>query len=180
MIDPGAAGVRAGRRAAVLLAGALVAFVSACGLCGLGGCGRSETPSERILLIVIDTLRRDHVSAYGSGPVRADLKDAEHTAIIKPWPLGRNHRLGDDQFTRDDFTIDYQTGTVTCPNQITVSITATGTATFGAKCRGCPLRVRCTAAVNGKTYRIGEHDQVLAAARAHWRNGDNLDDYRQP
>jgi IS5 family transposase len=118
-------------------------------------------------------------SAYGSGPVRADLKDAEHTAIIKPWPLGRNHRLGDDQFTRDDFTIDYQAGTVTCPNQITVSITATGTATFGAKCRGCPLRVRCTAAVNGKTYRIGEHDQVLAAARAHWRNGENLDDYRQ-
>ena len=111
--------------------------------------------------------------------MRADLKDAEHTAIIKPWPLGRNHRLGDDQFTRDDFTIDYQTGTVTCPNQITVSITATGTATFGAKCRGCPLRVRCTAAVNGKTYRIGEHDQVLAAARAGWRNGENLDDYRQ-
>lgn len=41
-------------------------------------------------------------SAYGFGPVRQDLKDAQHTAVIKPIPLVRNHRLGDDQFTRDD------------------------------------------------------------------------------
>ncbi len=36
-------------------------------------------------------------SAYGSGPVRSDLEDAEHTAVIKPIPLRRNRRLGDDQ-----------------------------------------------------------------------------------
>ncbi|MBM3696075.1 MAG: transposase, partial [Actinobacteria bacterium] len=42
-------------------------------------------------------------SAYGSGPVRADLDRDHHTAVIKPWPLARNRRLGADQFTRDDF-----------------------------------------------------------------------------
>ena len=118
-------------------------------------------------------------SAYGSGPVRADLQDAEHTAIIKPWPLHRNPRLGDDQFTRDDFTIDYQAGTVTCPNQLTVSITATGTATFGAKCRGCPMRVRCTTAARGRLFTVGDYDELLAKARAQWRKGDDLPDYRQ-
>jgi arylsulfatase A-like enzyme len=39
----------------------------------VGGSGRSPSPPERILLIVIDTLRRDHVSAYGSGPATPNL-----------------------------------------------------------------------------------------------------------
>ena len=118
-------------------------------------------------------------SAYGSGPVRQDLKDAQHTAVIKPIPLPQNRRLGADQFTRDDFTIDYQAETVTCPNNVTVTITASGAATFGAKCRGCPIRERCTSATGGRTFRVGDHDQLLAQARAQWRARDNLDDYRQ-
>lgn len=36
-------------------------------------------------------------SAYGSGPVRADLQEAEHTTLIKPWSLARTPKLGDDQ-----------------------------------------------------------------------------------
>ena len=50
-------------------------------------------------------------SAYGSGTVRANLQDAGHDVVIKPLPLHRNRRLGDDQFTRDHFTIDYQAST---------------------------------------------------------------------
>lgn len=118
-------------------------------------------------------------SAYGSGPVRQDLKDAKHTAVIKPIPLARNYRLSDDQFTRDDFTIDYRAETVTCPNGATVAINAGGQARFGVKCRGCPIRERCTSATGGRTFRVGDHDQILAQARARWRARDNLDDYRQ-
>lgn len=117
-------------------------------------------------------------SGYGSGPVRADLQDAEHTAVIKPIPLHRNHRLGDDQFTRDDFTIDYQAETVTCPNKVTVSINA-GRANFGVKCRGCPIRDRCTSATRGRILMVSDYDQLLAQARAQWRTGANIDDYRQ-
>ena len=47
-------------------------------------------------------------------------------------------------FTLDDFTIDEQAGTVTCPNGLTRPITKTRTVTFGAGCRGCPLRALCT------------------------------------
>jgi arylsulfatase A-like enzyme len=38
------------------------------------GCGRSDGPPERIILIVVDTLRRDHVSPYGSAVVTPNLQ----------------------------------------------------------------------------------------------------------
>jgi IS5 family transposase len=118
-------------------------------------------------------------SAYGSGPVRADLAAAGHTAVIKPWPTARNPYLDDDQFHRDDYRIDYTARTVTCPNGLTAPISVGGTATFGCRCVGCPLRARCTASATGKTSTVTEHDQLLAAARADWRAGIGVDDYRQ-
>ena len=118
-------------------------------------------------------------SAYGSGPVRADLADAEHTAVIKPIPLARNPRLGDDQYTRDDFTVDYQAPTVTCPQGHTVSISPAGKADFRKPCHGCPARDRCTTAARGRTFTVGDYDQLLAQARAQWANRDDIGDYRQ-
>jgi arylsulfatase A-like enzyme len=41
---------------------------------GLIGCGRSDGPPKRIILIVVDTLRRDHVSPYGSAAVTPNLQ----------------------------------------------------------------------------------------------------------
>lgn len=117
-------------------------------------------------------------SAYGSGPTRASLAQRGDTAIIKPWPLGRNPKLGTDQFHRDDFSVDYTARTVTCPQGQTVHITAKGTATF-ARCRTCPSRHRCTSATTDRTFFVTEHDELLAAARADWRAGTGLDDYRQ-
>jgi len=118
-------------------------------------------------------------SAYGTGPARAALAAAGHTAIIKPWPLARNPKLGPDQFTRDDFTIDYTARAVTCPNGFTVPIADKGTATFKQRCTGCPLRSRCTANAAGRTITVGEHDHLLADARRSWRDGERLADYRQ-
>jgi IS5 family transposase len=119
-------------------------------------------------------------SAYGSGDSLAKLDAGGHNIHIKPWPLARNPKLGDDQFARDDFIIDYTTLTVTCPNQITTHISRTGTATFGAKCRGCPIRSRCTSAKNGKMFYVTKHDQHLAANRARWSTDTDLvDNYRQ-
>ena len=118
-------------------------------------------------------------SAYGSGPTRADLHDAGHRAVIKPWPQHRNPHLGLDQFSRDHFTIDYRTRQVTCPEGHTAHITAKGRATFGVRCRGCPSMSRCTARTDGKVFQITEHDELLATARARWRAGIGVDDYRQ-
>jgi IS5 family transposase len=119
-------------------------------------------------------------SAYGSGDSLAALDAAAHRILIKPWPLARNSKLGDDQFDRDDFSIDYIARTITCPNGSTTHITDNGSATFGTKCRGCPVRSRCTSAIDGRTFIVGEHDEHLAANRLRWRTDTDLvDDYRQ-
>ena len=87
-------------------------------------------------------------SAYGTGELLAAAADGGHTAIIKPWPL---RPAVDGGFTLDDFTVDEAAGTVTCPNGLTRPITRTRKAIFGARCRDCPLRARCTTSARGRT-----------------------------
>ena len=118
-------------------------------------------------------------SAYGSGEVRAALTAAKHDAAIKAIPLRRNPKLGADQLNRDDFVIDLTTRTASCPAGHTVPIAAKGGATFGTRCRGCPLRSRCTSAEDGRHLTIHPHDAELVAARAAWTNGDFAADYKQ-
>lgn len=118
-------------------------------------------------------------SAYGSGDVRATLAEDGHDVVIKPIPLRHNAKLGADQFNRDDFIIDHAARTATCPQGHTVNITAKGTATFGIRCRGCPLRQRCTSSRDGRALTIGEHDELLTQARTDWRANTGLADYRQ-
>ena len=76
-------------------------------------------------------------SAYGTGDLRGAICDAGHTAVIKPKPLQAPVEGG---FTVDDFTVDEQAGTVTCPAGHTVTLSRTRIATFGVACRDCPLR----------------------------------------
>src|SRR6266498_4080596 len=52
-------------------------------------------------------------SAYGTGDLRDAIDRAGDTAVIKPKPLQAPVEGG---FTVDDFTVDEQAGTVTCPN----------------------------------------------------------------
>jgi IS5 family transposase len=118
-------------------------------------------------------------SAYGSGQVRSELRNAGHDQAIKPMPLRQNPKLGADQFNRDDFTIDHLARTVTCPAGQTVTIAARGGATFGVRCNGCPLRTRCTSAKGGKTVNVGPGDAEVVAARKAWRDGEFIDDYRR-
>ena len=53
---------------------------------------------------------------------------------MKPIPLRRAVPGG---FCRDDFAVDHQARTMTCPAGITVPIAPRGRASFGAKCTGC-------------------------------------------
>ena len=45
-------------------------------------------------------------------------------------------------------------------------VTAAGSVIFGAHCRGCPLRKRCTTATDGRTLRLGSHHALQRAHRA--------------
>jgi hypothetical protein len=104
-------------------------------------------------------------SAYGTGDLRAGLDQAGHTAVIKPKPLAPAAGNG---FTLDNFTVDEAAGAVTCPAGITRPITARRTVTFGAACRTCPLRHRCTTRKDGRSLVLHPHDALLRAARADW------------
>ena len=106
-------------------------------------------------------------SAYGTGAALAALDRAGHTAVIKPWPLRPTLPGGFtvDDFTVDDFTVDEAAGTVTCPNGVIRRITRRRHAIFGAACRGCPLRARCTASTTGRVLHLHPHDALQRAHR---------------
>jgi hypothetical protein len=114
-------------------------------------------------------------SAYGTGDLRAVIGKAGHQAVIKPKPVQPAVAGG---FTTDDFTADAAAGTVTCPAGITRQVTARNAVIFGAACRGCPLREKCTTAKDGRTLHLHEHDGLLRAARADWAADPGLrEDY---
>jgi len=113
-------------------------------------------------------------SAYGGGQTRAELVDQGHDTVIKPLPIRPAVPGG---FTRDDFTVDHNARTVTCPNGNTAPISANGNATFGRACDGCPLRARCTTSRTGRSLHVTAHDGLLVAARAQAATGEFAEVY---
>jgi hypothetical protein len=105
-------------------------------------------------------------SAYGSGEARAAYRDAGHDTVIKPKPLQPAVPGG---FTLDDFTIDEEAGTVTCPAGQVRQMSKNRAVTFGAACAGCPLRSKCTTAKDGRSMSIHPHEGLLREARAQAR-----------
>jgi hypothetical protein len=103
---------------------------------------------------------------YGTGQARADYQAAGHDTIIKPVPL---HRAVPGGFTLDDFVLDEQQGTLTCPAGHVRPLSSKRYATFGAVCAGCPLRERCTTAKDGRCLEVHPHESLLRAARAQAR-----------
>ena len=93
------------------------------------------------------------------------IRGAGDRAVIKPRPL---RPAVEDGFTLDDFTIDHDARQATCPAGVTRPVSATGAVTFGATCRACPLRSRCTTARTGRSLQLHPHDKLLRAARARW------------
>jgi hypothetical protein len=119
-------------------------------------------------------------SAYATGDALADITRAGHTPIIKPWPLRPAVEGG---FTLDDFPVTEPTadqpGSVSCPNGHTRPLSRTRTATFGALCRSCPLRARCTTSKTGRSMRIHPHDAITRAHRQRAHDPEFQATYRR-
>ena len=113
-------------------------------------------------------------SAYGSGETRVALRRRKHRLAIKPWPTANTGLFG-----RDDFSVDYDTRSASCPAGHTVALTASGVAYFDRYCHQCPLRQRCTTSARGRKLNLSEHDAELVEARRAWRDGDFAADYRR-
>jgi IS5 family transposase len=116
-------------------------------------------------------------SAYGTGEARAALAEAGHAAIIKPKPC---KPAVDGGFSLDDFSVDEAVGTVTCPAGVTRPISTRRNVSFGAACRDCPLRARCTTSKTGRALILHPQDALLRQARRDWAADPELHrTYRQ-
>jgi IS5 family transposase len=149
-------------------------LVTACDL-GAGNAGDADAAPG----LIVDEPAGTEVlgdSAYSAGEFRAHLEDNDMAAVIKPPPLRPAVEGG---FTLDDFTIDLEARTVICPEDITVTISPAGTARFGAHCRACPVRQRCTNAKAGRALVMHPHHRLLAAARVLAGTDDFNDTYRR-
>jgi len=86
------------------------------------------------------------------------------------------------RFVKDQFRVDLQAQTVTCPARVQVAIIPArrggGRARFGAACSVCPLRDACTTSVRGRVVTISPREAELTAARARQRDPAWRADYR--
>jgi IS5 family transposase len=123
-----------------------------------------------------DTIEVLGDSAYGTGEFRAHLDQRGIEATIKPRPLRPAIEGG---YTLDDFAIDRDQHTITCPEGITVTLSKKSRASFGAHCSACPVRTQCTNSKRGRVIVLHEHHDLLAAARAHARTEQFDETYRQ-
>ena len=128
--------------------------------------------------------------AYGDGATRQSFADAGRTLIAKV--PGRPNKA---YFPKEDFKIDLEAGTCTCPaGQIVRRVSAVTTRTdrsgqthraqgfhfHGATCGKCRLRDACVAACNGKGRTITLHPQeaLLQQARA-FQKSEAFGEYRK-
>jgi hypothetical protein len=117
-------------------------------------------------------------AAYGTGALLADLEQQGITAMTKvaapTAPQGH--------FTKAQFRIDLDQGTVTCPARLGVPIIPArqggGVARFGRACAVCPLASSCTSSRAGRTITIHPHEARLQAARHRQREPGWRTDHR--
>jgi len=129
-------------------------------------------------------------AAYGDGGTRQAFADAGRTLIAKV--PGRPNKA---YFPKEDFHIDLEAGTCTCPaGNVTSTLRTTGTRSnrLGqvypsqsfqfdpAVCGLCPLRDQCIASRKGKGRTVALHPQeaLLQQARA-FQQSEAFAEYRQ-
>ena len=129
-------------------------------------------------------------AAYGDGDTRQDFADAGRTLTARvPGRPDRKH------FPKEDFHIDIEAGSCTCPaGNVTRRIRSLGTRTTatgrthqlkafqfdGAVCGVCPLRTQCVAAATGtgRTVQLHPQEALLQQARA-LQQSEAFGEYRQ-
>jgi IS5 family transposase len=107
------------------------------------------------------TLAELHIDrAYLSSRLVRERSE-ELTIYCKAWPV----RNG-DRFPKTAFQLDWDAGTIRCPNQVTIPFAVGETVHFPkAICAACPLRERCTSSPRGRSVSIHPDERLLAEFR---------------
>ncbi len=112
-------------------------------------------------------------TAYGNGPVRKELADRD-VDVLAPVPEGE---IVEGRVAKRDFIIDPTAGTVTCPpgHTATISTSKKGVRTARisrAACRSCPLKEQCCPGRESRQIALGEHEELILAARQVLKDPD--------
>jgi IS5 family transposase len=156
-------------------------IATGCELTGATGVDAADGTVGTRLLAADDTIAEGQKievlgdSAYGTGEALAALAGAEHLALVKPWPL---RTVVPGGFTLDDFLVDEAAATATCPNGLTRPISPKRKVTFGAGCRGCPFRERCTTSERGRKLTLHPHDRLMREHRQRAKDPAWQEKYR--
>lgn len=105
-------------------------------------------------------------SAYADGETLAYLEGHGFQVIARvPAAVAR-----DGRYSKDDFHVDLDAATVTCPaGQVAVirwGKGGNGMASFASACAACPQAERCTTSKAGRSVSIHPHEAVLQAHKA--------------
>jgi hypothetical protein len=82
--------------------------------------------------------------------------------FCKAWRV----RNASGRFAKDQFSIDFDTGRLSCPAGVSMPFETGKTVRFPkGTCAACPLRQRCTASSNGRSVSIHPDEELLAELR---------------
>jgi transposase len=77
------------------------------------------------------------------------------------------------RFAKDQFSLDFDTGQLTCPAGAAMPFEPGKTVRFpAATCTACPLRARCTTSSNGRSVAIHPDEALLAELRRRQQTPD--------
>jgi hypothetical protein len=98
------------------------------------------------------------------GYLASDLvrnRSEELVIYCKAWPV----RNG-DRYTKTAFLLDWDAGTIRCPNRVIVPFHTGVTVHFPEEiCQACPLRERCTTSSHGRSVHIHPDERLLVELR---------------
>ncbi len=144
-----------------------------------------DGPQAKLLVDAQDERRRPKRllgdSAYGTGPVRAELEERS-VEVLAPVPAGP---AKEDRLLKRDFRIDLDRGTVSCPAgevaQIRSEPSGQRRASFAkAACDNCPLRTRCVSPSRGRrSVLLAPQEELLIAARQALDDPDTAEHLRR-
>jgi Transposase DDE domain/Transposase domain (DUF772) len=109
------------------------------------------------------TLAELHIDrAYLSSALVRD-RGPDLVIYCKAWRV----RNTTGRYTKDQFSIDFGAGQLTCPAGVAMPFTPGKTVRFPtATCAACPLRARCTTSSSGRSVAIHPDEELLAELRA--------------
>ena len=128
------------------------------------------TAVEDLLAPVADDEAKPTVmgdSAYAGAGTLDDLEAAGFADVKAKVPPARGR---EGRFGKDDFDLDLQAGSVTCPAEkvapIRFASDGAGRADFADACSTCPLRQQCTTSASGRSVSIHPKEAVLQRHKA--------------